>query len=151
MEKVSKYIAFIFFALLIPISGDNINNTPTGEEYITGEDGIKRIYINVWGHVKHPGTYLVYQDIDVMTLLSVAGGPLDGADLSKIKIISQNSDTQNINLENFLLSNKSADFKFKPYDTVSIKPTFNFYIRDNAYILNVFLQLLTIGITINNN
>ena len=45
-----------------------------------------RIYINIWCHVKYTGTYLVYEDIDITTLLSMAGGPLDGADLSNIKV-----------------------------------------------------------------
>ena len=48
----------------------------TGEDYITGEDGVPRMSINVWGHVKYPGTYLVYDGIDLLTCLSMAGGPV---------------------------------------------------------------------------
>ena len=148
MEKISKYSFFILVSIIL--GGNNINfNIPTGENYITGEDGIKRIYVNVWGHVKYPGTYLVYEDIDIATLLSMAGGPLDGAKLSKIKIMSQDNSVKDINFEN--MSSASNSIKFKPYDTISIEPSLNFYIRDNAYILNVFLQLLTLGITLNNN
>ena len=40
-------------------------NQLTGEDYITGDDGVPRMSINVWGHVKYPGTYLVYDGIDV--------------------------------------------------------------------------------------
>ena len=54
----------------------------------------------MWGHVKYPGTYLVYEDIDMATLLSMAGGPLDGAKLSKIKIMSQDNSVKDINFEN---------------------------------------------------
>ncbi len=32
----------------------------TGEDYITGEDGVPRMSINIWGHVSKPGIYLVY-------------------------------------------------------------------------------------------
>ena len=133
------------------LSLNNDFNIPTGENFITGEDGIKRMYVNVWGHVKYPGTYLVYEDIDILTLLSIAGGPLDGAKLSSIKIMSKDNNSRDINLENMLATNKNFEFKFKPYDTINIQPTFGFYVRDNAYVLNVFLQLITLGVTINNN
>ena len=57
------------------------------EDYITGEDGTLRMYVNIIGHVKYPGTYLVYDGIDLLTCLSLAGGPLKGAKLSKVSII----------------------------------------------------------------
>ena len=88
MEKVnflSFFLLLSFFSFVLPIKEDDYH-IPNGENYIIGEDGIRRIYINVWGHVKNPGPYLVYKDIDIITLLSIAGGPLDGANLSKIKI-----------------------------------------------------------------
>ena len=44
----------------------------TGEDYITGEDGVPRMSVNVWGHVKYPGTYLVYDGIDLLNLISLA-------------------------------------------------------------------------------
>ena len=81
----------------------------------------------------------------------MAGGPLDGADLSNIKVMRKNNTFDNIDLENILSSNEDTNFEFSPYDTISIKPTLSFYIRDNAYILNVFLQLLTLGITVSIN
>tara|TARA_Y100000994_G_scaffold238210_1_gene230536 strand:+ start:306 stop:758 length:453 start_codon:yes stop_codon:yes gene_type:complete len=150
MAKIKLYIFFVLVSTLLAFNSNDYN-IPTGEDYITGEDGIKRIYINIWGHVKYPGTYLVYEDIDITTLLSMAGGPLDGADLSNIKVMRKNNTSDNIDLENILSSNKDINFEFSPYDTISVKPTFSFYIRDNAYILNVFLQLLTLGITVNIN
>ena len=70
----------------------------TGEDYITGEDGVPRMSINIWGHVKYPGTYLVYDGIDFLTCLSMAGGPLKGAKLSKVSIISKSGQNQTIDL-----------------------------------------------------
>ena len=129
----------------------DFNKIPTGEEYITGEDGIKRIYVNVWGHVKNPGPYLVYEDIDIITLLSVAGGPLDGANLSKVKIISQSdSETSIVNLDNIINSNENNQINFKPYDTVVIKPTLGYYVLNNASAINMFLQVLNLGVTLQN-
>ena len=44
------------------------------------------MYINVIGHIKSPGIYLVYDEIDCMSILSAAGGYLPGADLKNIII-----------------------------------------------------------------
>ena len=59
-----------------------------GQDYIASDDGSLLMYVNIWGHVKAPGTYLVYEGIDLMTLISLAGGPLPGANLSKIRLIN---------------------------------------------------------------
>ena len=151
MERLSFLYILIFLSILVPIK-ENEYAIPSGEKYIIGEDGIKRIYINVWGHVKRPGTYLVYEKIDIMTVLSIAGGPLDGADMSEIQIISKNDRSiDSINFEDILLSGKIDEVKLNPYDTVNLKPSTSFYIRDNAYLINVLLQLLSLTITINNN
>jgi len=151
MEKIKVYYFIIFFAFLLPVKENNYN-IPTGEDYIVGEDGIKRIYVNIWGHVKYPGTYLVYQDIDIATLLSIAGGPLEGANLSDIQIISnnKNSETQSIDLNSLLSSNELKSVGLHPYDTIRISPTIAFYVRDSAYLINVLLQLITLGVTLNN-
>ena len=58
MAKIKIYIILIILSLVFPIK-ENQYEIPSGEDYIIGEDGIKRIYVNIWGHVKHPGTYLV--------------------------------------------------------------------------------------------
>ena len=154
MEKIKLIIFISFLSICFPIDQD-FKNSPTGEKYITGEDGVKRIYINVWGHVNEPGTYLVYEDIDIVTLLSVAGGPLDGADLSKIKIISQkNNSTGDItkikNLNQIIDSNQISSISFSPYDTIVIVPTFKYHITKNSGIINTILQLISLGIAISN-
>ena len=148
MEKI-KLIIFMSF-LSIAFSNLQDFSIPTGEDYITGEDGIKRIYVNVWGHVKNPGPYLVYEEIDIITLLSVAGGPLDGADFSEIKIIS-NDTLKIINLNDIIESKQKDQIQFSPYDTVIIKPTFRYYILNNASAINMVLQLINLAFSISNN
>ncbi|NQT98208.1 MAG: hypothetical protein HQ562_10745 [Candidatus Marinimicrobia bacterium] len=56
----------------------------SGERYVTDEFGVIRMYVNVWGHVNSPASYLVYDGIDLATLLSVTGGPLSAAPISKV-------------------------------------------------------------------
>ena len=151
MEKIKLIIFISFLTICFPIK-QNFENSPTGEKYITGEDGIKRIYINVWGHVKNPGTYLVYEKIDIITLLSVAGGPMNGADLSKVKIISQDNSIEDMskikNLNQIIDSNQISSISFSPYDTIVIVPTFKYQITKNSGIINTFLQLINLGFAI---
>ena len=60
----------------------------SNEDYITGEDGVIRMYVNVIGHVKNPGIYLVYDEIDCMSIMSYAGG-LPGADLQNVIVYGE--------------------------------------------------------------
>tara|TARA_Y100001970_G_C13606078_1_gene542564 strand:- start:70 stop:522 length:453 start_codon:yes stop_codon:yes gene_type:complete len=150
MEKIRLYTILILLSLVFPIK-ENQYEIPSGEEYIIGEDGIKRIYINIWGHVKHPGTYLVFENIDIATLLSMAGGPLDGANLKDIEIISQyDNNIESIDFFKTLSYEKKDQVQFGPYDTIRIRPTTSYYLTENAYLVNVLLQLITLGVTLNN-
>ena len=147
MEKIKFVIFIMFLSVLMPMNYD-FSKSPTGEDYITGEDGIKRIYVNIWGHVKNPGPYLVYENIDIITLLSIAGGPLDGADFSKVKIISKNSDAKFIDIDEIINSNKYSEVKFDPYDTIVLRPTSKYYILNNASAINSILQIVNIIIAL---
>tara|TARA_Y100001970_G_C14124427_1_gene798129 strand:+ start:152 stop:595 length:444 start_codon:yes stop_codon:yes gene_type:complete len=144
-------IKLLMFILFFSISFSQNLNMPTGEDYITGEDGIKRMYVNIWGHVKKPGPYLVYKDIDLITLLSIAGGPLDGANLSKVKLISQvDNKVTFFNFNQITKSSLYNEIDFKPYDTIVIEPTLKYYILNNASAINMVLQLINLGITISD-
>tara|TARA_Y100001954_G_C15698897_1_gene546708 strand:+ start:89 stop:565 length:477 start_codon:yes stop_codon:yes gene_type:complete len=124
----------------------------TGEDYITGEDGVPRMNINVWGHVKYPGSYLVYDGIDLLTCLSMAGGPLKGAKLSKISIISIDGNSIEVNLDDFMYKYQSNEIVLKPHDTIYIDETLGNYLLARSNVINILLQITNlILISINNN
>ena len=109
---------FIVFSFLLAQPEPQSN-----QSYITGEDGVIRMYINVVGHVRAPGNYLVYDGVELMTAISVAGGYLPGAKLKSITIYSDNHSSKKINLMKYL-SNRSSNKKsslFKPNDTIYIE------------------------------
>jgi hypothetical protein len=120
----------------------------TGEDYITGEDGVPRMSINIWGHVKYPGTYLVYDGIDLLTSLSMAGGPLKGSKLSKIIIISDNGSSRIINLDKVVKNNELNSIKLNPYDTIKIDEKFSYLVLTKTSIIAVFLQLINVILTV---
>tara|TARA_B100000575_G_C23109770_1_gene640935 strand:- start:634 stop:1113 length:480 start_codon:yes stop_codon:yes gene_type:complete len=121
----------------------------TGEDYITGEDGVPRMSINIWGHVSNPGAYLVYDGIDILTCLSMAGGPLKGANLSSVSIISEDGSSISADLSKLLDGQESMYIKLKPYDTIYIDQTFTNYILLRTGIINTILQLTNLLVTIN--
>ena len=124
----------------------------SNESYITGEDGVIRMYVNLMGHVKNPGTYLVYDKIDFMSTLSMAGGYLQGADLKNVIIYSENGDSQKINLHNYLNSHSKEilNFNLKPHDTIYIKQKSlsKFFMSSN--LPTIFLSILNLAITLEN-
>ena len=69
---VNKIIIRALILLLIGMVYSQ-NNPPliSNEPFFSGEDGVIRMYINIGGHVKKPGTYLVYDGIDLMTAISI--------------------------------------------------------------------------------
>lgn len=60
---------------------------PRGAQYYLGTDDQLLIKVNIWGFVAKPGQYLVPNDTDLISLISFAGGPRDGAKLNRIKLI----------------------------------------------------------------
>lgn len=55
--------------------------------YYLGDRDQILININVWGYVQKPGQYLVPRKTDLISLISFAGGPREGANLSEVTIV----------------------------------------------------------------
>ena len=125
------------------------NYVINGQEYIASDDGTLMMYVNIWGHVKTPGTYLVYEGIDLLTLISLAGGPQSGANLNNIEIIHDKSTSPitKINLNKYINSDK-ADIIIKPHDTIYIKESMSSYLFTKVNLLNTLLQIVNISCTI---
>ena len=151
-------IILVLFFVDISLSQFNYNPAKTssniqltGEDYMTGEDGVPRMNINIWGHVKYPGTYLVYDGIDLLTCLSMAGGPLKGAKLSKVSIISKNGQSQIIDLDKIKDQNKLSSIKLNPHDTIKIDEKFTHILLTKTSIIAVLLQLTNVILTATSN
>lgn len=152
---------FLIWLLLLSFSfldAQNINKSNsnsilqlTGEDYMTGEDGVPRMNINLWGHVKYPGSYLVYDSIDLFTCLSMAGGPMSGAKLSEIIIISKDGQIKKINLESILETKKVSKIKLKPHDTIYVEETLGNYLLARSNVINILLQITNLILISTNN
>lgn len=129
----------------------------SGERYLTDEYGIIRMYVNVWGHVNNPGNYLVYDEIDFATLLSVTGGPKRGADFKKVVLFRELPDPDgtmiyHINMDNFLKTGDRSEFvKIMPNDTIIIQQKPVSYILSQTGLLNTFLSIVNLYYLIQYN
>ena len=135
-------IGSMLFSRQTAVAPESISN----EGYIITEDGVVRIYINIIGHVKYPGNYLLYDGVDFMTALSAAGGYLEGADIKNISIYKKNGQEKKININNIF--DKVELVNLDPNDTIVInqKKISKFFSSSN--MPTIILSLLNLAITL---
>ena len=126
----------------------------SSEKYITDSNGNIRMNVNIWGHVAQPGSHMVFEGIDMVTLLSLVGGPKNGAQLDNIKLIREVPDKDGklvftINFNEFLKSGDRYSFiKIMPNDTIIIPQKFSSILLSTAGGINTILSLVTLYIQI---
>ena len=111
-----------------------------GKDYYTDVSGNIYMYINVLGHVKNPGSYLIYEDADLFSILARAGGSLPGAK-SNIMLYQFSS------VSTLILGDKDV-FNLKPNDTIYVKENVVSYLFSKSTIINSILGVLNIYLTI---
>ena len=107
--------------------------------------------VNIWGHVKYPGNYLVYDGIDILTCLSMAGGPMKGAKLSKVSIVSNDGTSREIDLNKIIKNNDTYTITLKPYDTIYIDQSLGNFLLTKTSVVAVLLQLTNVILEATNN
>lgn len=123
-------------------------------KYVTDDKGNILINVNVWGHVKHPGNHLVKDGIDLISLLSVVGGPHPGANMRNIIIIRHSIDENNqtkykVDLDSFYENGDRNNLvSILPNDTIIIKEKPFRNILNSTNILTSLLQMLNIYLQI---
>jgi len=122
-----------------------------------GDEDQLRIYTQIWGQVRKPGFYLLPDDTDLLTLLSLAGGPTGDAKLSKIRIVRPSQDNGQgeiiwVNLKKYLdTGNYDIIPVLKAGDTVVVSGTVFYgmeriadFIAKFATVLSIYNLYLTI-------
>lgn len=148
MNKTYLYILFTI-SFLFSLNSSN-SYLMQDEPFITGDDGVIRMYVNIIGHVNTPGTYLVYDNIDLMSAISIAGGYSPGANLKNLRIYSKDGSSKIINLRKILNSDLSIKkvVDLKPHDTIHIeqKDLHQFFVSSN--LPSMILSFITLAITL---
>jgi len=104
--------------------------------YYIAKPGELTMTVNVWGFVRSPGRYEVASSTDLVQLLSYAGGPVQYAKLSDVKVTrvfrsdgGVNKQEISIDLEH-LDKLTDAELELRPGDTIFIDHTSWLTIRD---------------------
>ena len=128
----------------------------TGARYVSGDDGVIRMYVNIWGHVGNPGRILVDEGIDIATLFSLTGGPHKGANLKKIRVYHEYPDKNGnivhiLDLTEFLKTGDRSNFiSIQPNDTFIIKQTAWSYMIEEINTVNTLMNLFNIYLNLTN-
>ena len=122
----------------------------SSQNYLTDQKGNVLMYVNIWGTVKNPGRQLVYEGIDLATLLSIVGGPMQGANMKKVRLYREMPDsdqklTHVIDLESFISTGDRSEFiKIKPNDTILIPQKLSSYVLNQIGTVNTIFSLLNL-------
>ena len=150
------FLPFIFGISFSQTESEQVNFPPnTGSRYVSGGDGIIRMYVNVWGHVNGPGRILVDEGIDMATLLSLTGGPIKGANMKNVRIYHEYPDEYGnilhiIDFREFLKTGDRSKFiSIQPNDTFIIKQTSWSYIIEEIGTVNTIMSLINIYLNLN--
>jgi len=151
-----NYLNLVFGQVEIVNEQDGYEYKISSEKYITDSNGNIRMNVNIWGHVAQPGNHLVFEGIDMVTLLSMVGGARTGAKLDRIKLIREVPDKDGklvytINFNKFLNSGDRSNFiKIKPNDTIIIPQKLSSVILASASGFNTILGLVNLYFQISN-
>ena len=160
---MKKYLYLFFITPIILCAGfsqsesDNINLKPnTGARYVSSDNGVLRMYVNIWGHVPRPGRILVDDGIDLATLLSLTGGFNKGANMKNIRVYHEYPDKNGnivkiIDFKEFLKTGDRSNFiTIQPNDTFIIQQTIFSYIVGEIGTVNTLMNFINIYLNISN-
>ena len=153
--KIKYFLPSLLFSLLT--AQDKVAEPPkfsdfqiSSERYLSDNSGNIMMNVNIWGQVNSPGSHLVYDGIDFASLLSVVGGPIDGANLKNVRIYREIPDTDgslvyHIDLNEFISTgNRSKFIKIKPNDTIIVPQKISSYLLKQIGTINTFFSLLNL-------
>ena len=152
---VTRWSMLLSFLLLSGVAfGQQMGATGTligtggerGAQYYIGSQNELLMAVNVWGLVSKPGQYLVPSTTDLMTLISVAGGPMPKARLDNVRVIrssSSGSEVLVINIKRYLKTGDERIIpKLQPGDTVIIAGSLG---ELTSQIVGIFAQLAIVA------
>lgn len=102
IKRLNRLLLFLWLILFLPPKiaaqeEDNSSFMNRASQYVLGAKDEILVKVNIWGFVSKPGQYLVPRHTDLISLMSFAGGPREGANLTKVRIIREKLETDGSN------------------------------------------------------
>jgi hypothetical protein len=97
--------------------------------YYIAKPGELTMQVNLWGMVRNPGRYEVASTVDLVELLSLAGGPQEYADMSEVRITRITKSEKGVVKREHVVDLEHLDsvppeeLVLNPGDTIVIDPT----------------------------
>lgn len=164
MKKLVSGIIIYFFSMYSFAAQADLNrnakyNVNTASEFIfESYPNQELIPIRLLGAIKNAGLYHIPPDMKLITLLSLAGGTTNEADLENIligndqQVLVSKSGTDRksltVNLEETLKNGAMADYTLVPNDIVLIKNKTPLISNDSFRVVTVLSVLLTSLLTV---
>ena len=133
---------------------DDGENKSYNNRYFTSKNGVL-MNVNVWGAVLHPGLHSVPEGIDFPGLMSIVGGPINGAKIKNVKLIryqpeSSKPEVYRINLKKFFKYGDRSDFvRIMPNDTIIVEHTIFSSIALSTSTINTIVSIINLVFFIN--
>ncbi|MFA5032944.1 MAG: SLBB domain-containing protein [bacterium] len=143
-------VLLYFLLLQIPKSSSIVGQveSPAAKYYLyVGEEGDLQLKVSIWGEIGMPGLYSITEDVDMATLISLAGGPTKNANLSNIKIMRSfpRPEVINVNMKGYFKTGNRAKIPFlKPGDMVKVDGTPWYKVQEVAKFITE--ATITIGV-----
>ena len=164
-RKIQKFILLaIVFQQLSFLPGDTYrgltdehnDNKSTALYKVTSSNEIT-MKINIWGEVQKPGQYLIPYSLnpDVITMISIAGGPSPQANLKKITIYRESGKEQidpiTVNISGYFKNSSPLSVvKLEPNETIIIQKNIWGKINSGQSILTIANLVTTMILILNN-
>lgn len=155
MKLLAKMLFVLLFSNSLWAQGfDNLSSSnittqfsDKPAQYILGSGDILLVNVNLWGHVQRPGIYSVPSSYTIIDLISSAGGPLNTARLSDVRIVRKDQEVIKVDIEKYLKTGDNTLLPvIQPGDTIIVSGSIQNYFlqivglfRDLAIIANVFV------------
>lgn len=127
----------------VPYKIPQVKRIGEGSKYYLNEANELLIRVNIWGKVQKPGQFYVPAETDLISALSMAGGPGQRARLSDVTLVHEAEgdarEVMNVNVRKYL---KTGDPRLipdlKPEDTIVVHGSAWQLVADVASVLGQF-------------
>ena len=108
----------------VKIADEPVPSMSRAAQYYIGDTNELMMKVNIWGRVLKPGQYFVPSTTDLITLISVAGGPADKSRMDNVRIVRSvegGSEVIEVNIKKYLKTGDAREIpQLKPEDTVIV-------------------------------
>lgn len=107
---------------------DRLQTRNRAAQYYLGMEDELLVPVNIWGFVQKPGQYMVPNNTDLVSLVSFAGGPSEGAKISNVRIVRSDPRLGNtvfrVNVKRYIeTADETLIPTLKPGDTIIVRGT----------------------------